>query len=85
MTAYTSVRARIDPQTKARAEAALRAMGLSMSDAIRILLFRVAMEKRLPFTAPEPNALTKSAIKALERGAGKRLSKAGDLFKDFEI
>ena len=85
MTAYTSVRARIDPQTKVHAETALRAMGLSMSDAIRLLLFRIAAEKRLPFAAQVPKARKKSATDALERGGGKRISKAGDLFKDLGI
>ena len=45
----TVVSARIDSGTKARASEALQEMGLSVSDAIRLLLFRVADEKRLPF------------------------------------
>lgn len=43
------VRARIDKQVKAEASAALAAMGLSMSDAIRLLMVRVAQDKALPF------------------------------------
>ena len=49
MTADTIVRSRIDAATKERAAAALEAMGLTISDAIRLLLLRVADEKRLPF------------------------------------
>ncbi|MBV8961748.1 MAG: type II toxin-antitoxin system RelB/DinJ family antitoxin, partial [Hyphomicrobiales bacterium] len=45
----TYVRARIDTKTKRRAAAALEAMGLSISDAIRLLMLRVADERRLPF------------------------------------
>jgi DNA-damage-inducible protein J len=45
----TVVRARIDAVTKQRASAALEAMGLSISDAIRLLMLRIADEQRLPF------------------------------------
>jgi DNA-damage-inducible protein J len=47
-TADTYVRARIDTNTKERATDALEAMGLSISDAIRLLMLRVADERRLP-------------------------------------
>ena len=43
------VRARIDTATKERATEALNAMGISVSDAIRLLMIRVADEQRLPF------------------------------------
>ena len=54
----TVVRARIDSETKARATEALSAMGLSVSDAIRLLLMRVADERRLPFVVRAPNPAT---------------------------
>lgn len=85
MSADTIVRARIDSDTKERAAAALEAMGLSISDAIRLLLVRVAEEQRLPFTARAPNAATAKAIEELERGEGKRFDSADDLFKDLGI
>ena len=56
MTADTIVRSRIDAGTKKRAASALSAMGLTISDAIRLLLLRVADEKRLPFDVKVPNA-----------------------------
>ena len=46
MSADTYVRARIDTDTKERAADALEAMGLSISDAIRLLMLRVADERR---------------------------------------
>jgi DNA-damage-inducible protein J len=49
MNADAVVRARIDTVTKERAAAALEAMGLSVSDAIRLLMLRIADEQRLPF------------------------------------
>ncbi len=52
------VRARIDNETKMRATEALRAMGLSVSDAIRLLLVRVADEKQLPFAVRVPDKHT---------------------------
>ena len=72
MTADTYVRARIDTATKERASDALEAMGLSISDAIRLLMLRVADEKRLPFEVKAPNAKTRKAIAELEAGKGKR-------------
>ena len=55
-TANTYVRARIDSATKERAADALDAMGLSISDAIRLLMLRIADEHRLPFEVKAPSA-----------------------------
>lgn len=79
------VRARIDSETKARATAALEAMGLSVSDAIRLLLLRVAAEQRLPFTVQVPNAATTKAMDELEAGRGQRFVSADDLFQDLDL
>ncbi len=49
----TYVRARIDSVTKERASGALSNMGLSVSDAIRLLLIRVADDRCLPFEIKE--------------------------------
>ena len=85
MSTSTVVRARIDSDTKTRATEALRAMGLSVSDAIRLLLLRVADEKRLPFTIRAPNAATVKAMEELDAGKGKRFSSAEDLFEDLGV
>lgn len=66
----TYVRARIDASTKERATNALADMGLSVSDAIRLLLIRVADERRLPFEVKAPNKETQGAIEELEAGKG---------------
>lgn len=71
-TADTYVRARIDTATKERASEALESMGLSISDAIRLLMLRIADEHRLPFEVKVPNAKTRKAIQELETGKGKR-------------
>jgi DNA-damage-inducible protein J len=62
------VRARIDEATKTEAAAVLATMGLSLSDAFRLLLKRVAAEKALPFEPLVPNAETVAAMKAARRG-----------------
>ena len=85
MNADTVVRARIDRDTKERAVEALQAMGLSMSDAIRLLLVRVANEKRLPFSIEVPNAITTEAMKELDDGTGKRFGSAEELFADLGV
>ncbi len=80
--ANTYVRARIDASTKERATAALEAMGLSVSDAIRLLMLRVAEEQRLPFAVKVPKAQTKKAINELKAGKGKKFSSVADLMAD---
>ena len=80
--ADTYVRARIDTATKKRAADALEAMGLSISDAIRLLMFRVADERRLPFEIRVPNATTRRAIAELESGKGKRVRSVKALLAD---
>ena len=76
------VRARIDTRTKERAAAALEAMGLSISDAIRLLMLRVADERRLPFEVKAPNATTRRAMAELEAGKGKRFASVEALMAD---
>lgn len=81
-TADTYVRARIDTDTKARAAEALEAMGLSISDAIRLLMLRIADERRLPFKIKAPNTTTRKAMAELEAGKGQRFNSVEDLIAD---
>ena len=83
--ATTMVHIRIDQKTKQQATKTLAAMGLSVSDAVRMLLLRVAAEKALPFDVKVPNATTVKAMRAADRGKGKRLNSADALFKDLAI
>lgn len=80
--ADTYVRARIDSNTKERASIALDAMGLSISDAIRLLMLRVADEQRLPFEVKVPSATTRKAIAELESNKGKKFANVDDLMAD---
>jgi len=81
-TADTYVRARIDTRTKEQAAEALEAMGLSISDAIRLLMLRIVDERRLPFEVKVPNATTRKAIAELEAGKGKRFASVDALMAD---
>lgn len=67
-TANTVVRARINEKVKNQASAVLETMGLTVSDAFRLLLVKVAAEKTLPFEIHTPNAATAAAIQAGRRG-----------------
>lgn len=68
MTANSVVRARIDEQTKTEATAVLAAMGLTVSDAFRLMMVKIAKEKALPFEPLVPNEETIEAMKAARRG-----------------
>lgn len=85
MSTDTVVRARIDSVTKARATEALQAMGLTVSDAIRLLMLRVADEKRLPFAIQVPNRTTVEAMKELADGKGRQFDSVEELFRDLDI
>ncbi len=76
------VRARIDEHIKEEATAVLAAMGLTVSDAFRILLTRVAREKALPFEPMVPNAVTIEAMKEARRGGLKSFATVDDLMAD---
>ena len=64
----TVVRARIDEKTKDEAAVVLEAIGLTVSDAFRLMMVRIAAEKRLPFDLLIPNEETIAAIRAARRG-----------------
>lgn len=73
------VRARIDTSIKERASDALAEMGLSLSDAIRLLLIRVAEERRLRFEVKVPNAATRQAMRELEAGKGEKFNSVAEM------
>ena len=79
------VRARIDPAIKNEAANVLATLGLTVSDACRMMLTKVAVEKRLPFGTEEPNAASLAAIKEMDEGKGVRFNSAEALFKDLGI
>ena len=62
------VRARIDQNIKDEAETVLASIGLTVSDAFRMMMIRIAKEKALPFEPLVPNDETIEAMKAARRG-----------------
>jgi DNA-damage-inducible protein J len=79
MSANVVVRARIDEHIKEEATAVLAAMGLTVSDAFRMMLTRIAREKALPFEPLVPNATTIEAMKEARRGGLKSFATIEDL------
>lgn len=83
--ATTMVHVRVDEKVKENAAKTLAAMGMSVSDAVRIMLVRVAAEKALPFEVRVPNPTTVKALRAADKRKGKRFKTADALFKDLGI
>ena len=79
------VRFRIDSETKAKAAEALDCMGLTISDALRITLRRIAEEGRMPFDMEIPNARTRQAIHDRREGRTTRYETAEDALKDLGL
>jgi DNA-damage-inducible protein J len=85
MSTNSIIRARIDEDIKERATAVLSTMGLTVSDAVRILLTRVARDEAFPFDLI-PNALTAETLRKSELGEDVHYAKdAKELFKDLGI
>ena len=74
--------ARIDRSVKEEAATVLAAMGLTVSDAVRLLLTRVAREKALPFAPLVPNAVTIEAMKEARKGNLPQFGSVEDLLDD---
>ncbi len=66
MASSTMIHVRIDEQIKKKAAETLEAMGLSLSDAVRVFLVRVVAEKQMPFSLKVPNAETLSSMAEAE-------------------
>ena len=81
------VHVRVDEKIKAQATEALAAMGLSVSDAVRVFLMRVVAEQQMPFALKVPNAQTRTAMKEADEIAftrSARFGTAAELFDDLE-
>ena len=74
------VRARIDQATKDEATVILDTIGLTVSDAFRLMMRRIVAEKRLPFDPLVPNAATLAAIGDANRGDLDTVDSVEDLF-----
>ena len=78
---------RVDDETKIQATAALAAMGLSMSDAVRIFLKRVVNDQAFPLELKVPNAETRAAMeeaRAMMKARQARFESADALLDELE-
>lgn len=78
----TVIHVRLDKELKDGAGQALESMGLTISDAVRILLTRINSEQRFPFEIKVPNTITIQAIGELESGGGKTYASFAELEED---
>jgi len=78
----TVVRARIDERVKEEASAVLASIGLTVSDAFRLMMMRIAADKALPFEPLVPNAETVEAMRAARRGEMVTIGSVDALFAD---
>ena len=87
MTQSATLRARIDEDTKAQGDAVLDAIGLSVSDAVRLLYHRLIAEQAFPLELKVPNAETRAAMAeahAILRGRKTRFNKADELISSLD-
>ncbi len=87
MTTSTMIHVRVDNEVKAQATEALDAMGLTVSDAVRLFLKRVVAEQAMPIELKVPNAETRAAMeesRAMIRAHRARYASAQELFNDLE-
>ena len=63
MTRHNSMlHVRMDSELKRKASRALASMGLSASDAVRLLFHRIAVDQAFPLELKVPNAETQAAM-----------------------
>ena len=87
MTTTTMVHAHVNEQIKAQAAETLAAMGLTISDAVRVFLMRVVADKQMPFDIKAPNVETRAAMAEsdeIARTHRARFATAAELFDDLE-
>jgi DNA-damage-inducible protein J len=87
MATTTMVHVRVDEQIKAQATETLAAMGLSVSDAVRVFLMRVVADQQMPFALKVPNDETRAAMAEADeivRTHRARFDTATELFDDLE-
>ena len=87
MATTTMVHVRVDEQVKAQATETLAAMGLTVSDAVRVFLMRVVAEQQMPFPLKVPNVETRAAMAEADeitRTRRARFASASELFDDLE-
>ena len=81
MASNALVTTRINENIKLEATEVLASMGLTVSDAVRLMLTKIAKEKSLPFEIWQPNAETIAAMQE-DLTHAKAFSSVADLMSD---
>jgi DNA-damage-inducible protein J len=87
MPASSMLHVRMDENVKSQAAEALAAMGLSTSDAVRLLFHRIVADQAFPLELKVPNKATRAAMAEADeiiRSGRARFSNADELFADLE-
>ncbi len=83
----STLHVRLDAETKRKATEALAAMGLTATDAVRSLFYRIAVDQTLPLELKVPNAQTRRAMAEIDEMVKirkARFASADDMFADLE-
>lgn len=78
---------RMDAEMKQRATAALSAMGLTASQAVRVLFHRIAIDQAFPLELKVPNTQTRSAMAEVDEMVNRRnprFTSADEMFAEIE-
>ena len=80
--ATAMIHVRIDQKLKSQASKTFGAMGLSLSEAVRVFLTRAANDQAFPFQLRVPNTETIAAMKAGDRGEVEKFGSVEELMAD---
>jgi DNA-damage-inducible protein J len=80
-----TIQVRIDEETKKQAQTVLGALHISMSEAVKLFLRQVVLQKGIPFEVKIPNDLTAKTLKEAEQGKNLHTASSVDeLFEELE-
>jgi DNA-damage-inducible protein J len=81
----TTIQVRLDKKTKSQAQKVFKVLDISMSEAIKLFLRQVALQKGIPFEIKIPNALTDRVLRESEEGINlQKVSNVDQLFEELE-
>lgn len=68
MSKTATIHARIDPATKEKSEAVLKSLGMTPTDAIRLLYRQIALRNEFPIELKVPNPTTRETFAKTDQG-----------------
>ena len=80
-----TIRARVTPELKRKAEAVLEKLGISTTEVITMLLNQIVLQKAVPFEARVPNRATRKSMENIDKRKGLHRTTVADLKKEFGI